>query len=215
MKALLFDLDNTLVRFKHMFDFWEPHFRETLRHHGVQATENEAMHILTSGMINKMLSDLRIDIHAFWADFNVIDFEARRRGLEEGEITLYEDALPALDSLKEEYLAIVSNTHLDCVRMEMEYLGLSPYFKKVVAYTGKENPKPHPQLAYEALDGRSFSQIFVIGDARADILCGKAIGAKTIHVARMGEKVESDFRVKCLGEIPSLVYQDPQTDSPA
>jgi HAD superfamily hydrolase (TIGR01509 family) len=205
MKALLFDLDNTLVEFKHMFDFWEPHFRETLLSHGVQATEKEAMHILTSGMINNMLSDLMVDIHAFWADFNIIDFKARRRGLETGEITLYEDAVPTLDSLKEEYLAIVSNTHLDCVMMEMEYLGLSPYFRKVAAYTGKENPKPHPQLAHAALDGRPFSQIFVIGDARADILCGKVIGAKTIHVDRLGEKVESDFSVKSLGEIPSLV----------
>jgi len=205
MKALLFDLDNTLVKFKHMFDFWEPHFRETLLSHGVKATEREAMRILTSGMINRMLSDLTINIHAFWADFNIIDFEARKKGLETGEITLYEDAVPTLDSLRKEYLAIVSNTHLDCVMMEMEYLGLSPYFRKVVAYTGKENPKPHQQLAYAALDGRSFSQIFVIGDARADILCGKAIGAKTIHIDRLGEKVESDFRVRSLEEILTLV----------
>lgn len=205
MKAFLFDLDFTLVRFRAGFAFWVPHFREVLVRHGIAADEREAERILTSGMINKNLSDAGIDIHAFWADFNIKDFEARRQGLLRGDIVLYEDALPLLESLRGHYLAIVSNTYSDCVALEMEVLGLARYFSRVASYTGKENPKPHPQLARAALDGRTFSDVYLVGDARADILCGKAIGAKTIHIDRLGEEVGADFRVTSLHEILPLV----------
>lgn len=205
MKALLFDLDNTLVRFERGFSFFEPHFTETLRQYGIGVSIEESMRILTGGMINKRLSDRGLPIHEFWATFNVVDYEARKQGLQTGEITLYDDVMPSLERLRGEYLVIVSNTHLNCVMMEMEYLGLNSYFNKIVAYTGTENPKPHPQMAHMALDGKIFSRVFVIGDARADILCGKAIGATTIHLDRFEERIEADFCVKNLLEVPAIV----------
>ena len=85
---------------------------------------------------------------------------------------------------------LTRNTH-EIARLTLELIGLEDYFLEpaYIIGRGEAAPKPDPEgvLQLASLWGVSPQDIVVTGDYLYDLLCGRNIGAATIHVDPAGE----------------------------
>lgn len=92
------------------------------------------------------------------------------------EIGMLEGAEDILDALSKTdiYTAIVSNKTGEYLREEVEYLGWTQYFNKVVGATDAAKDKPHPDPVHLALEGSGIEageDVWLIGDSETDLEC--------------------------------------------
>ena len=92
-----------------------------------------------------------------------------------------------IDQLKAQgaYLAVVTGKSRNTALITLERLGLLDQFDVVWAGDDVERQKPHPEALLRVLDAFEDSEgrrVVMIGDSTADILAGKAVGARTIGV---------------------------------
>jgi HAD superfamily hydrolase (TIGR01549 family) len=105
---------------------------------------------------------------------------------------------------------LTRNTH-EIARLTLKFTGLDEYFPEPSYIIGRNEamPKPDPQgaLHLAALWGVPPEDIVVAGDYLYDLLCGRSIGAATIHVDPAGEfrwSEFSDLRVSSLHELAAM-----------
>ncbi len=74
------------------------------------------------------------------------------------------------------YMAVVSNKTGKYLREEVEHLGLSSYFTKIIGANDADRDKPHPDPVYMALEGSgifvddsNIDDIWLVGDSMTDI----------------------------------------------
>jgi len=108
---------------------------------------------------------------------------------------------------------LTRNTH-EIARLTLKGTGLDEFFPEPSYIIGRNEaaPKPDPQgaLHLSALWGASPEDIVVTGDYLYDLLCGRSIGAATIHVDPAGEfrwSEFSDLRVSSLQELAAMRQQ--------
>ena len=101
------------------------------------------------------------------------------------------EPLPEMASLidhfkaKGAYLAVVTGKSRNTALITLERLGLLDQFDVVWAGDDVERQKPHPEALLRVLAAVANSDalpVVMIGDSTADILAGKAVGARTIGV---------------------------------
>jgi len=105
---------------------------------------------------------------------------------------------------------LTRNTHV-IARLTLELTGLKSFFPKVsyIIGRGEAAPKPDPAGAMHlaSLWNADSDDIVMTGDYHYDLLCGRNIGAATIHVDSSGEfrwKDLADLRVTSLLEVAEL-----------
>ena len=100
-------------------------------------------------------------------------------------------ALPGAENLLREvaatdvYLAVVSNKTGKYLRAEADHLGWTPYFGRLVGAHDAERDKPAPDPIHLALlqnEVRAGPDVWFVGDAPIDVVCGKNAGCSTILV---------------------------------
>jgi len=108
---------------------------------------------------------------------------------------------------------LTRNTHA-IARLTLELTGLEGFFPEAAYIIGRHEaaPKPDPAgaLHLACLWNASPDDIVFTGDYHYDLLCGKSIGAATIHVDSSGEfrwKELADLRVKSLFEVAEMRKQ--------
>lgn len=108
---------------------------------------------------------------------------------------------------------LTRNTH-EIARLTLALTGLEEFFPEPSFIIGRceAAPKPDPQgaLHLASLWGVPPEEIVVTGDYLYDLLCGRSIGAATIHVDPVGEFRWSEFadlRVTSLNEV-ALMRQE-------
>jgi phosphoglycolate phosphatase len=83
------------------------------------------------------------------------------------------------------YLGIVSNKTGPNLRQEVEYLGWSPRFRKIVGATDAARDKPAPDPVHLALGNGGIAagpEVWFIGDTDIDMLCARNSGCTGILV---------------------------------
>jgi len=105
---------------------------------------------------------------------------------------------------------LTRNTHA-IARLTLELTGLAGFFPEASYIIGRHEaaPKPDPAgaLHLACLWNASPDDIVFTGDYHYDLLCGKSIGAATIHVDSSGEfrwRELADLRVTSLLEVAEM-----------
>ncbi len=176
-RAILFDWDNTLA------DSWP------VIHRALDAT------FRAMGMTPWSFEDVkrgREGIHHSLRDSFPRIFGAR---WEEAKETYYKHflachlaeigILPGVEKVLKKlagtdiYTAIVSNKTGQYLREEVEHLGWTSYFRRIVGATDAANDKPHPDPVHLALEGSGFTpgaDVWLIGDSETDLECALNAG---------------------------------------
>ena len=105
---------------------------------------------------------------------------------------------------------LTRNTHA-IARLTLELTGLGGFFPEAAYIIGRHEaaPKPDPEGALQlaSLWGADPDDIVFTGDYHYDLLCGRSIGAATIHVDSSGEfrwKDLADLQVTSLHELAGI-----------
>jgi putative hydrolase of the HAD superfamily len=215
IRALLFDMDNTL------FDFVGAQMaacQEVTRSLGV--TEE-----------NLLFPYFLRPVHGFESHENILDF-MRDRGIPESGsydsarriyeqekirfITPYPGVVRTLGLIQNKGLpmGIVTDAHSrDAVR-RLEKTGLLPFFSCIVTYDLVRVKKPAHEPFIAALDmlKSMAGEVLLVGDSpRRDIEPGKALGFRTVY-ARYGDRfsddrslVLADYTIDAITELPEIL----------
>ena len=202
IRAVLFDMDGTLVETNIDFPLMEREMLALGERHGVPASESQGMDILA--IVHHVTSRLGSE------EAKSVRQEAFDR-LEQIELTHSEEARPIdcapelLNALDEADIkvAIVTRNCRSAVKLSLEKAGIH----SEVLLTRDDIPKtkPHPDHLLKALNMLEVSphDAVTIGDHWMDIRAGKAAGTRTIGFLRP-DRPKDFFDV----EPPNLIVTD-------
>jgi len=178
--AILFDWDNTLVD---SIPSIGRAFNITLTAMGQEPWPQNVMHRRIGRSLREVFPDI---FGAKWQEARKIFYAAFARShLEElktlpGALAVLEDAtslgLP---------LGIVSNKVHQYLEREVEHLGWSHYFYRVVGAGAANRDKPATEPIFLVLDGsgvKAGPNVWFVGDNPLDMECGSAAGCQTILI---------------------------------
>ncbi|MCP4161394.1 MAG: HAD family hydrolase [Deltaproteobacteria bacterium] len=190
IKALLFDIDNTLVNRDYAFTMYIKDFvKRNQNSFGSKCYDSVIEEILQiddrgrfdrSLFIEKILGmfpGLNMSKEEFWADHKTLpDFVRNEYEVQE-----------MIKRLKEDYnLAIVSNGSGDMQRMKMRYAGLESLFTEYFISGEIGIEKPDSKIFTKALDSLKClpeDAVMIGDDMDRDILGAKKTGIKTIMIS--------------------------------
>lgn len=218
IKAVLFDLDQTLI------DFMGAKMRsceaaiEAMINAGLKMEKKKATRILFElygryGIEHKLIFQKfllralgRVDMKILTA--GIVAY----REIQASYHKAYPEVLPVLEMLRRKglKLGIVSDAPSLKAWLRLTEMGAADYFDVVVAYSGKKKPHPLPfRRAVKALKVKSEEILFVGDDPRRDIRGAKRLGMKTA-LARYGlqrafrrytNKYRADYELKNFKDI--------------
>jgi len=205
VKAVLFDLGNTLVKdtakgevVKEIMlkGLWEELSREGINVTlgGLREALNESFR--EQSRAKGYLEELKVE-EVFIKCFNKLGIPCSCHlskcinayfGARVNTVTLYDDVIPTLEKLKslKLKLGLISNALPDG-KIVYEALGLNKYFDIAIFSFEKGVKKPHPQLFEEALDslGIGAEETIMVGDSlEADVLGARLTGIRAILIIR-------------------------------
>jgi putative hydrolase of the HAD superfamily len=236
IKAVLFDLFDTLMLIEHEHAFHNPSLRRThefLVQHGVNVSFNvfknayvkarDALYAEADAKMEEPHFNLRVAnaLHILGYDreaSNELLFGATLAFCEEfmNYVRIDENAKAALEKLHLKYkLGIVSNFAIpECVSKLLEKHGLDVLFDAVVVSGAVNKRKPSPEIFQKALEklGVKASEAVFVGDTvDADIQGAKSVGMKTIFIERRpqkeAEQIFPDQTIQSLNELPAALKQ--------
>jgi HAD superfamily hydrolase (TIGR01549 family) len=127
------------------------------------------------------------------------------------QLEVFEDAVPALQGLKERKLVIglISNMYQDIAPL-CQRLGIAPYLDFVVTSKSVGAEKPHSPIFLAALEHARVApgQAMLVGDSYTnDVLGARAVGITGVLLDREGEfsRITDCPRITSLGELAALV----------
>lgn len=183
MKAIIFDLDGTLLDVQECF-FWQ--FEAlTEEYDGKKVPRNDivaAGHSTTEEIVRTLVKNTNIS----FSDILKRHDELRAESYDK-HLRLYpgvSDILPILQRTGVKVGAFTSGNHRTVEALDR--MGVAPYFHTVVSANDVTNSKPHPEgllLALKRL-GVQPHEAMMVGDGVVDVLAGKKAGvAKTVAVS--------------------------------
>ena len=110
------------------------------------------------------------------------------------EAKLYPDAVEVLEALRKKYkLAVISSNKRDRLLRKLKHFKLEKYFDAVVSYEDVGKGKPEPDMVLRTCEELEVlpSEAAVVGDAIYDVEMAKRAGSLSILVLREG--CEHDF----------------------
>jgi putative hydrolase of the HAD superfamily len=197
LRAIIFDLDNTLwdvgpviLRAEHaMLDFLARNYpRVTSRHDLDSMRDIRARMALAHPQHRHDFTWLRIEALKYHAADAGYDETMAHAAFEEfyrvrNEVVLYEDTMPALDSLRPHYrLFAISNGNADVAR-----IGLGHCFERSLAARDAGMLKPDPRIFQQLLEaaGLATDDVVHVGDdPDADVEGARAAGVRPVWLNR-------------------------------
>jgi len=191
LKAVLFDLDGTLIQsVDHIVDCWQHTVRTCL---GREMTREEVLPSL-----GRTLHDAFEEIAPGRSDELYAEYKAYQNTTHDTAITLVPGTKETLARLKEAGLLVglVTSKGILTTNRGLNLFDLAPYFDALVTLedTERHKPFPDPLIAAGQKLGVQPADMIYIGDALVDIKAGKAAGTKTAWVtwgAGTPEEIES------------------------
>jgi putative hydrolase of the HAD superfamily len=220
IKAVVFDLDNTLVDFMKVKRRAVEAAAEAMIDAGLNASREKTVERIFTMYNREGIEDQRVFDKMLVEEYGEIDYRILAAGIlgyrkaKEGAMSLYPHARLTLTHLVRMglKLAIVSDAPRLSAWLRLVSLGLDPFFDAVVSYddTGFRKPNPAPfRLALEKLKVDP-SEAVMIGDwAERDMVGAKALGMRTVF-ARYGDDFNTadpgaDFEIPDIAQLVDIV----------
>lgn len=180
VKAVIFDLDNTLV------DTWSlihKSYEHTFKTHNIK--------VLTEKELMQRMGPPALEVYQEFAkDFSADElFETHKQFAKQNLhlATIYTNTLSTLKTLKLNSikLAVVTARSKTSSIDILKQTNIYPLLEGVVSAEDVKNAKPHPDHVLKALDILQVEPQFavMVGDTISDVQSGKAAGVKTIGVS--------------------------------
>jgi len=223
IKALIFDLDNTLVDFMLM--------KTRAVDGAVNAMIDAGLHISYDEAIEKIKTiydkegiEYQQIFDAFLQDlYGEVDYKIISAGIvayrtaREAALKPYPKVFPTLIELIKMglKLAVVSDAPSKEAWLRLSYLNFHHLFDVVITYDETREKKPSPvpfNLALEKLNLKP-DECLMIGDwAERDMVGAKSVGMKTVF-ARYGDTFNtvnpgSDYDINCISELIGIVKKE-------
>ncbi|MSO73194.1 MAG: HAD family hydrolase [Rhodospirillaceae bacterium] len=184
-RAILFDWDNTLV------DSWPCIGRAT--NITLQAMGREPWD--DAELRRRVAGSLRDTFPLIYGDRWEEAGEIYIRAFAEVHIEMLQALAGAEDLLRDAagsgiYLGVVSNKTGKFLRAEAEHLGWTALFGCIVGAQDAARDKPAPDPIHLALQPSGIAagpEVWFVGDAPIDVICGRAAGCRTVFVGSLSE----------------------------
>jgi HAD superfamily hydrolase (TIGR01549 family) len=185
IKAIIFDLDGTLVHTKHKYIYGI--MNSVMKQLGLEFNKEKALEFWFGCNRDDILLQWGIDMKKFWEIFRRYDsIEERKKNVEP-----YED-FEILKKLQEKNikLGIVTGSPHHIADMELDLLNTD--FDAVVFAHG-EKRKPNTQALEECLNLLEVKkeEALFVGNGDEDILAAQALGIKEVHMDRGEHNIKS------------------------
>ena len=220
IKAVLFDLDNTLIDFMKMKRACSEAAIRAMIDSGLKIDEQSGVKKLFDmynkyGMENQNIFDRFIRETHGKLDYGMLAkaIIAYRR-IKTGNLMPYPNAVKTLIKLKERglKLGIVSDAPIKQAWLRLAELNLCDFFDVVIAKRPKAKMKPHAmpfKKALKQLKLKPAEILFVGDDPSKDILGAKRLGMKTV-LAKYGQviyysKVKANFEINDISELLEIM----------
>jgi HAD superfamily hydrolase (TIGR01509 family) len=219
-KAVLFDLDGTLIEFKFDVKNSRAAVIDWLSNAGFKV-EGLSGHTRTQDIILWVKRECENGSGKNLPDFDSVHSKISAI-LDEFEFKAFTIARPhpgslhLLKELKSDQIlsALVTNSGRKPVQGLLNEFGLLPYLTKVITRDEVENLKPDPEGILKAIKLLSISKrdAIYVGDSILDILASKAAGIPCIALAQGLYKAEElaekkpDFLIKRIEQVRDVIY---------
>ena len=210
MKAVLFDIDGTILTEMPLIQFFLPQVYDKLsRKFGISRDEARAQ------FLNEIFG--RRDTYD-WHDWNfffkLFDLDLKYEELLRAyphKVHVYPDTLPTLKWLKEAgYKLGVVTSGPEYQRLKLRLAGLLDYFDVVVTRDDVNAIKPEPRIFLYAVEslGVEPSEAIMVGDSLGqDVYGAKNVGMTAVWINREGEKGYNmaDYEIRTLHELRKIL----------
>ncbi|MBV9079557.1 MAG: HAD-IA family hydrolase [Elusimicrobia bacterium] len=220
IRAVVFDLDNTLVDFMRVKRAAVAGAVDAMIDAGLPAVRDEAIKRVFDMYDREGIEDQKVFDKMLKNEYGDINYRILAAGVngyrkaKEGHLILYPHVRPTIVTLIRMglKLALVSDAPRMPAWMRLNSLGLDPFFDIVVTNedTGKKKPDPAPFLLALSKLGVKPEEAIMVGDwAERDIVGAHAIGMKTAF-ARYGDDFNTqnhnaDFELKSPADLVDIV----------
>ncbi|MCK9374214.1 MAG: HAD family hydrolase [Sulfuricurvum sp.] len=180
-KIVLFDLDGTLIDSTEAILESFHHALGQLEH--CERISDEAIKGLIGYPLEMMFSGVGCEEEL--VDEYVRVYKEYYRVISCQKTVLLPNAVQAIEEAAAfARLGIVTTKTGRYSRELMEYFGVMEYFEVLIGREDVENPKPHPEPIYKALEamGRVDEEVWMIGDTRLDIEASHRAGIESVAV---------------------------------
>ncbi|WP_457747237.1 HAD family hydrolase [Sulfurimonas sp.] len=178
---ILFDLDGTLI------DSTEAileSFHKAFDLHNALHPSDESIKALIGHPLDVMFSELGINQEKVW-DY-VTTYKEHYREISTQKTELLSNAKEAVNLASEfASLGIVTTKTGKYSQVLMEHFGLMNKFKVLIGREHVQNPKPHAEPIYKALEAfniQNNEELWMIGDTQLDLVAAKNAGINSIGV---------------------------------
>lgn len=222
IKAIVFDLDNTLVDFMRMKEEAVKSAIEAMIDAGLNMTKEEAYERIFEIYNREGIEDQQVFNKFLQENFGYIDYRILAAGIvgyrraKEAALVLYPHVQYTLMQLLKRglRLAVVSDAPRLQAWTRLAQVGLHHFFEVVVAYedTGERKPSPKPFLFTLERLGLEPGETMMVGDwAERDITGADKIGMVTVF-AKYGDTFGTvnsgaDYEIDDIIDLLEIVYK--------
>lgn len=182
-KAVMFDLDETLVETKKEYIYFL--VNETLKRLGKTTTDESIDKFWFEGdRTKRILEEFGVDPDEFWKNYKEMECPE----LKKGHIFAYEDS-SVVKEIKEAgfKIGLVTSCPEKIAEIEIPLIGRRYFDSIVIARTDKGcKPKPHPEGLIRCMNELRVSnqEVVYVGNAEEDLLAARAAGVLDIIIFR-------------------------------
>ena len=222
IKAVIFDLDNTLVDFMKMKEMAVEGAVEAMIDAGLSLKKEEAIKKIYEIYDREGIEDQKVFDKFLSETFGRIDYKILAAGIvgyrkvKEAALALYPHVHYTLMELLKmgKRLAVISDAPKLQAWTRLAQTGLHHYFEVVVTFddTGKRKPDPEPFIfALDKLNVKPEESIMIGDWAERDIIGAKTIGMVTVF-ARYGNTFDTrisgaDYEVDDIQELLTIIKE--------
>ena len=223
IKALIFDLDNTLVDFLLLKRRAVDAAVHAMIDAGLEIEYDEAVKRINEIYEREGIEYQQVFDHLLKDVYGKIDYKIISAGVvayrkaREAALKPYPKVFPTLIELIKMgiKLAVVSDAPAKEAWLRLSYINFHHLFDVVITYDDSHEKKPSPVPFNMALDKLNLKaeECLMIGDwAERDMVGARAVGMKTVF-ARYGDAFntgnpESDYDINCVSELMNIVKKE-------
>ncbi len=223
IKAIIFDLDNTLVDFMLMKRQAINAAISAMIDAGLNLTEKEIHERVQAIYKERGMEFQNVFDELLYAIFNKVDYKILSAGIiayrrvREATLVPYPHVYLTLSALMKKglKLAVVSDAPAREAWLRLCYLNFHHIFDVVVTYEDTGQRKPHPAPFLKALEGLKVlpEETLMVGDwAERDMIGAGQVGMKTVF-ARYGDtfgtiETHADYEIQDVTELLAIIEQE-------